>query len=57
MKIAGDPQLLFKVKSLIEFQICYPQKIKNTMIMKICNENKILMLNVNLGSEISYDAI
>ena len=32
------PQSFFTVKSLINFQICYPHEIKmaNTKIMKIC---------------------
>ena len=52
------PQSLFTVKSLINFQICYPYKIKfaKTKIMKICFETKIRVLNLNMGSEISYDA-
>ena len=52
------PQSLFTVKSLLKkFQIFYPQKIKiaNTKIMKICNKTKIRVLDMNLGSEISYD--
>ena len=49
-------QSLFKVKSLINFQIFYPHKIEitKTTLMKICSETKIRVLNVNLGSEISY---
>ena len=52
------PQLFFTVKSLINFQICYANEIKtaNHKIMKICNKTRIRVLNVNLGSEISYDA-
>ena len=51
------PHSLSTVKSLINFQICYPHKIKiaDTKIIKICNQTKIKVLNVNLGSEISYD--
>ena len=46
------------VKSLINFLTCYPPKIKfaNNEIMKICNYTKTRVLNVNLVSEISYDA-
>ena len=45
------------VKSHINFQICYSHKIRfaNTKIMKICNKTRIRVLNVNMGSEISYD--
>ena len=52
------PHSLFTVKSLINFQICYHQTIKitNIKIMKICRKTKIRVLNVNLESEISYDA-
>ena len=52
------PLSLFTVKSPINFLICYPHKIKiaKTMIMKSCILTKIWVLNVNLGSEISYDA-
>ena len=52
------PQSLFTVKSLINFQICYPHRIKiaNRKIMKICSQTKIRVLNVNKGLEISSDA-
>ena len=52
------PQSLFTVKSLINFQICCPHKIKfaNTNIMKICNQIKVSVLNVNMGSDFSQDA-
>ena len=62
MKIFGGvtlhPQSLFTVKSLINFQICFPRKIKfaNTKIMKICKKTKIRVLNVSIGSEMAYDA-
>ena len=62
MKIARGvtlhPQSLFTVKLLIIFQTFYPHKIKiaNDKIMKICIPATIKVLNVNLGSEISYDA-
>ena len=53
-----SPQSLFTVKSRTDFQICYPHRIKigNTKVIKICSSTKIRALNVNLGSEISYDA-
>ena len=47
------PQSLFTVKSLINFQICYPHRVKiaNTTILKICSgETKIRVQNANLGS-------
>ena len=52
------PQSLFMVKYLINSQICYPHKIRIaiTKVMKICKCTRIRVLNVNLGSEISYDA-
>ena len=48
------PHSLLTVKSLINFQICYPHKITfaNGEIMKICSETIIEVLNVNMGSEI-----
>ena len=48
------PQSLLTVKSLINFQIFYPCKIKiaNTETMKICYKTKIWVQNVNLKSEI-----
>ena len=52
------PQSLFTVKSFINFQLCYPYKIKfaNTKIMKICMLTKIRVMNLNMGPEISYEA-
>ena len=52
-------QSIFTVKYLIRFQRCYRHrtKIANTKIVKICSEAKMLVLNVNLRSEISYEAI
>ena len=54
-----DPQSLFTVKALINFQISYPHIIKlvNTKVMKISYKTKIrtVLLNVKMGSEISYD--
>ena len=48
----------FSVKSLVNFQICLPHifEIANTEITNIRNWTKSWVLNVNLGSEISYDA-
>ena len=52
------PQSLFTVKSFINFQLCYPYKIKfaNTKIMKICMLTQIRVLNLNMGPEISDEA-
>ena len=49
---------LFKVKTLIDFQIYYPceNKIANTKITKIYSLTKIRVSNVNIGSEISHYA-
>ena len=46
------------INSPINLQFFCPHKIKfiNTYIMKNCNYTKIGALNVNLESEISYDA-
>ena len=47
------PHLLFTVKSLINFQICYLRKTKiaNTKIMKICSQTKVRLLNANIESQ------
>ena len=40
------------------FLLCHPRKIKipSNKIVNICNQTKIRVLNVNIVSEISYDA-
>ena len=40
-----------------KFQICYHHRIEfaNIKIVKICSQTKIRILNMNMGSEISYD--
>ena len=49
------PWSLFTVESLINFQVFYAHKIEIAKITKICSLTKIWVLNVNLGSEMSFD--
>ena len=39
-----------KISQGVTFQICFPKKLRllSTKIMNICNQTRILVLNVNL---------
>ena len=52
------PSVTIQDQILYNFPNFYHHKTKtvNAKIMKICNQAKIKVLNVNLGSEISYHA-
>ena len=50
------PSVIIHGQIPYKFLICYPHKIKiaTTKIMKLCNKTEIRVLNVDLGSDISY---
>ena len=51
------PSVIIHGQIPYKFSNLYPREIKigNTKLMKMCNWTKIRVLNLNLGSEISYD--